>query len=201
MKGLLVGNPQGFSSPSAISVGSTSLAIKPGSLLKDKVIVQSIEVQAPEITFETGLNVKENNLNKILANLDDSLGGGGEKEPAKPKAPKEPAANAGKKLQVDDFHIVGGKLRVTVNVMGNRSATLNLPEIRLKDLGQGPEGITAAELAKLALDAIEKQAEQLAVNAISEFSKGGVYMSKELGKDATNAVEKAKGLGDFFKKK
>ena len=60
IKGLVVGNPEGFKTPSAISVGEASLALKPGSLLSDKIIIKSIKLQAPEITFETDL--RNNNL-------------------------------------------------------------------------------------------------------------------------------------------
>ncbi len=195
MKGFVMGNPEGFKSRSAISVGSTSVALKPGSLLSDKVVVQSIKVEAPKITFETGLNVKENNLSKILANLEEATGAGGEKPAAQPK---EKGGEGGKKLQVDEFIISGAKLHVTVTVLGGKSVTLSMPEIQLKDLGKGPEGITAPELTKLVLQAVEKQAAQLAATAIADLSKGAVY----LGNDATNSVNKVtKGLGDLFKKK
>src|SRR5512140_2754098 len=64
LKGLVVGNPQGFKTPSAIQVGSASLAVQPGSIFSDKVVIRSINVQAPEITFETDL--KGNNISKIM---------------------------------------------------------------------------------------------------------------------------------------
>src|SRR5215468_317578 len=73
IKGLIVGNPEGFKSPSAIQVGNASLALQPGSVLGDKVIIKSIAVHAPEITFETDL--KQNNLSKIVANLQATTGG------------------------------------------------------------------------------------------------------------------------------
>src|SRR2546427_3563945 len=97
IKGLVVGNPEGFKMPSAINVGTASLALKPGSLLSDKVLIQSINVQAPEVTFETDLHA--NNLSKLLANV-EAAAGGDEKQPA---APKEKEAKPGKKLQVNDF--------------------------------------------------------------------------------------------------
>ena len=202
--GLVIGNPQGFSSPSAISVGSTSVSLQPASLLQDKVIVNSINIQAPEITFETGLNVKENNLNKILANLEESLGE--DSSTNGPTPPPDPAANAGKKLQIDEFLITGAKVHVTVTAFGGKSATLPLPEIRLKNLGQGPEGITAAEVSKKVLEVIEREAAQVAVTAIADLSKGAVYLSRDIGKAATNTVDKAvdkasKSIGDLFKKK
>src|SRR5262245_36338975 len=37
IKGLFVGNPEGYKTPSAITVGSTSVALAPGSLLANKI--------------------------------------------------------------------------------------------------------------------------------------------------------------------
>jgi hypothetical protein len=51
-----------------------------------------------------------------------------------------------KKFQVDDIVITGGKVHVSLTVLGCKSATVSLPEIRLRGLGTDPEGITAAEL-------------------------------------------------------
>jgi hypothetical protein len=199
MKGFLLGNPEGFQSHSAITVGTTAIAIKPASLLSDKIVIQTINVQAPEITFETGLNVKENNLSKILANLQEATGPGGEKPAAQPK---EKGGQGGKKLQVDQFIINGAKLHVSVTTLGGKSVTLSMPTISLKDLGTGPDGITAPELSKLAMEAIEKQAVQMAASAIADLSKGAVYIGNDLSKDPTNSASKAtKSLSDLFKKK
>jgi len=193
IKGLVVGNPDGYKTPSAIRADTISVAVQPSSLLGDKMIVKSINLQAPEVTFETDLT--QNNLSKILANLQESTGGG--KEPAESK---EPAAK--KKLQVDDFLIRGGKLHVSVSSMGGKSATVALPEIHLKELGTGPEGITPAELSKTVMQALLTSATTAAAGAISDLGKGALYLSNESGKIATNSVEKVtKGIGDLFKKK
>src|SRR5262245_21352420 len=105
IQGLVVGNPEGFKTPSAISVGTASLALQPRSLLSDKIVVKSIILKAPEITFETDL--KNVNLKKILANVEEAAGGA--------KETKEKEAKPGKKLEVDEFKITGGKVRVSVN--------------------------------------------------------------------------------------
>jgi AsmA-like protein len=195
MKGFLLGNPEGFKSKSAISVGRTAVAVSPASLLSDKIVVQTIKMEAPEITFETGLNVKENNLSKIIANLEEATGANGEKPAAQPK---EKGGEGGKKLEVDEFILSGAKLHVMVTALGGKSVTLSMPDIQLKDLGKGPDGITAPELTRQVLQAVEKQAAQLAATAIADLGKGAVYM----GNDATNTVNKAtKSLGDLFKKK
>jgi hypothetical protein len=195
IKGLIVGNPEGFKSPQAISVGSAKLVLKPGSLLSDKVVIHQIEVIAPEITFEGGLG--GNNLGKILANVEEASGG-----TSTNTAVQTEAQGAGKKLQVDDFTITGAKVYVSVTGVTEKPLPVVIPEIHLTNLGQGPEGITSAELTKLVLSAIEKGALKAASGTIADLSKGATALTKDLGKSGGGSVTNiTKGLGDLFKKK
>ncbi len=200
IQGLQVGNPQGYKTPWAIRVGNASLTLQPGSLLSDKVVIKSINVQAPEITFETDL--KNNNLSKILANVQAATGGAQAGATTNEPAPSQPAKPA-KKLQVDEFVLRGGKVHVSVSTLGGRTASVALPDIRLTDLGRGPEGITAAELTQRVLEEIQRGAAQAAGSAVADLSKGALYITKDVGGTAsTNALEKAtRSIGDFFKKK
>src|ERR1051325_11069016 len=160
LSGLLVGNPEGFKTPSAIKVGSVSVGVGPGSVFSAKVHVTQVNVQAPEITFEGGL--KGNNLSKLLDNVQAAAGG-----PDKASAKTEDKSSS-KKLQVDDFVISGGKINLSIDAgpLGGKSATVPLPEIHLTNLGSGPDGITAAdltakvlkELLQAAIPAAEKAA-------------------------------------------
>jgi uncharacterized protein involved in outer membrane biogenesis len=194
LKGLVVGNPTGFKSPSAISIGTASLDLVPRSVFSDKVIVKSINVQSPEITFET--DFKSSNLSKILSNL-ESATGGGTKQPTQPKE-----ANAGKKLEVDDFLITGGKVHVSVTALGGRSVTENLPEIHLQGLGTNPEGITSEELAQKVLQVIVQRAAEAAAGSVAQLSKGALNLTNGVpGSALDNAEKVTKGLGDLFKQK
>jgi hypothetical protein len=201
IKGLVVGNPEGYKTPSAINVGLASLSLKPGSLLSDKVVIKSINVQAPEITFETDL--RHNNLSKILANVEEATGGGA-KEPAKPQEPSQPKeAKPAKKLQVDDFLISGGKIHVSVTALGGKTATVPLPTIHLENLGAGPEGITPAELTERIIKAIENGAAKASEGAIVDLGKGALYIGKDAANTASNnAVQSVtETIGGLFKKK
>ena len=60
--------------------------------------------------------------------------------------------------------------RATVLRDGRKMVTVPLPEIRLKDLGQGPEGITATELTHVVLSAIQKNAAGAAKSMLSRRS-------------------------------
>ena len=195
VKGLFVGNPEGFKTPSAIKVGTASLALQPGSLFSDKVVIKSINVQAPEITYET--DFKSSNLKRIISNLEAATGGGA-------NAPAQTnQAKAGKKLEVDEFVISGAKLHLGIDSpLGGTSTTVPLVDIHLSELGTGPEGITAADLTKKVLGAVEKEAASVAVHAASDIGKGAADLTKGAGSSASNAVNSVtKGIGDLFKKK
>ncbi len=196
IKGLVIGNPAGFKSPSAMTLGSSSLSLVPQSIFADKVIIKSINVEAPEITMESELT--SINLKKLLSNIQETAG-----SPADKKANADPASSKpAKKLQVDEFIISNGKVHVSVNTpLGGQSATVKLPEIRLKDLGTGPEGITPAELARKVLSVIIEYAEKEGGKIVTDIANGaqfqaGEVINKQLG---TNTVEKAtKGLNDLL---
>jgi uncharacterized protein involved in outer membrane biogenesis len=203
INGLVVGNPEGFKTPSAVKVGTVSLALKPGSLLSDKVVIKSIQVQGPEITYET--DFKSSNLSKIRANVEAATGGSAPKEPGQPQPPAQPApAKPSKKLEVDEFVISGAKLHVSATALGGKTFDLTLPDIHLPALGTSADGITAGELVKKILEALEKEAANAAASgALGDLGKqASDYLNKQLGNTNGSAAGTiTKGLGDLFKKK
>jgi hypothetical protein len=191
LKGFEIGNPEGFKSPQAIKVGSVGVAVDPKSVLGKKVVVHSIRVEAPEVTYETDL--KGSNLSKILENVQSVTG--------KSEQAQTGSSNP-KRLQVDDFLITGGKISVAATMLGGKGATLPLPEIHLSNLGQGANGITPAELAEKALNAI-------VAGTVKAVAEGGAALAKEGLKTGTDAVKNVgtegtktlQKVGDLFNKK
>ena len=196
--GLVVGNPEGFKSGQAISVGSASLALSPGSLLSDKIVIKSIRVEAPDINYEVGSG--GSNLKKLLANLNESTGSGNDTNAA--AKPKE--AGPGRKLEVDDFLLTGAKLHLSITGLGG--ATVPLPAIHLTGLGKGDAGITSAELAKRVLAAMEEGAAKAVAESPGAIAKGATSLVKGLAEGTTNAAGSAasklgKGVSDLLKTK
>jgi hypothetical protein len=194
IKGLVVGNPEGYKTPHAISVGTASLSLKPGSLLSDKIVVNSIRVEAPEIIYELGSG--GNNLRQILANVEAATGGGTE------AAPAESEAAPGKKIQVNDFVITGAMVKVSATMLGGAAAPIPLPDIHLTNLGTGTDGITAADLTKRVMQEVTQAVAKAVAGAVTDLGKGATDLTKDAGKTATESVEKAtKSVTDLFKKK
>lgn len=198
IKGLLVGNPDPYKSPQSISLGTATLDLKPGSLLADKLIIKTINLEAPEITFEGGLS--GNNLSKILANLNDTTSGPGSTNVAG-ATPKE-EKKASKKLEVDDFQITGAKVSIILTGVTSKPVTVPIPTIHLTNLGTGPEGITVTELTKQVFSEIEKAAVKAAAENATDLGKAAENLTKGLGKNTGGAVSNVtQGIGNLFKKK
>lgn len=188
LKGLTVGNPEGYKTPSAIKVGAVSIVVVPRSVFANKVVARSIKLNAPEITLEGDL--AGNNLSKILANVRAASS-------TETKAPGSKERSGGSKnIQVDEFVLTGAKLNVNTSLMKGQAATVSLPDIRLTGLGQGPQGITAAELTELVLKEILEKATQAAAARL------GSGISESVKEGAAKQTEKLKeGLGGLLKKK
>jgi hypothetical protein len=197
IEGLVVGNPEGYKTPQAISVGVVAVAVNPMSVLSDKIVVRTIEVRNPEITFE-GSPFSGNNLTKIRDNV--SAANAASQKPSTNQT-AQAANKPGKKLEVDDFLIAGARIHVSLAGIGGREMTLPLPDIHLTDMGRGADGITATDLTRRVLDALTAATIKTVANAASDLGKGaaniGKGAEKTVGEDANKIT---KGLGGLFKK-
>ncbi|MBL9172897.1 MAG: hypothetical protein JNL10_05135 [Verrucomicrobiales bacterium] len=152
IKGLVVGNPAPYQEPFALRLGEGTISVDPASLTGNKVVVKTLQLNGPEITFEGGL--QDNNLKRLLANMDSFT--------ATEKS--QPASGSGsgssKKLQVDEISVNDAKVHVKltgVAALAGAGTTVVIPNIRITGLGTGPDGITPAEVSKRVLDEVVKQ--------------------------------------------
>jgi len=171
---LVLGNPDEYKakSPNAISVGKTAVSVAPFSVLSDKIVIKSVEVRSPEISFE-GNPFGANNLKKIMDNVNAFTG------PAAAPATNAPAQSGAKKpakkLEVDDFLITGAKVHFN-------GATLPLPDIHLADLGKGSDGITASDLTKRVLSEVTSATIKAIGSSLGDAGKAVGGGASKLGK-------------------
>jgi len=208
VQGLVLGNPEGFKALTSISVSNAAINLAPGSVLSDKIVIHSIEVHAPDITFEGSLLGDNNNLSKILANVNSLSGPGnqtGTNAPAltAPAGSKKPA----KKLEVDNFLITGAKVHANLTGLVNKEFSLTLPDIHLTDLGKGADGITGADLTQKVLSQITAATIQAlasdAANLGKDAAKAARGMVSDVLQNSSNGVggsvdKLKKGLGGLL---
>jgi hypothetical protein len=189
VKGLVVGNPEGYKTPQAISFGSAAVGVNPFSVLSDKIVVRSVRVEAAEITFEGGLG--GNNLSKIMDNVKAIAKSGRlASTNTTAKAGNEP----GRKIEVDDFLITGAIVHVHLTGGSGQETTLPLPDIHLTNLGKGNAGITAADLTRRVLGAITTATIKVVGSATTDIGKGS---GKAVGEGMNKITS---GVGGLFKK-
>jgi uncharacterized protein involved in outer membrane biogenesis len=197
IKGLVVGNPEGYQTPQAISAGLIAVGVNPLSVLSDKIVVRSLHMESPEITFEGGL--AGNNLSKIMDNVNAAA-----KNAAQTGSPVSTNATAqakpAKNLEVDDLLITGAKVHVNLTDPVGKEMTLSLPPIHLTDLGKNADGITATELTRSVLDAVVSATVKAVSNA--GIRKGAESLIKDAGKNAGAGASNiiTKGLGNLLGK-
>jgi uncharacterized protein involved in outer membrane biogenesis len=190
IKDLVIGNPQGYKSANAISVGKIAVGVDPTTVLANKVVVRSLRLESPSINFEGGLS--GNNLSQIMDNVDSS---GSKSGPVSTNATTAPASQ--RKLEVDDLVISGAKADVLITSPVQREVNLTLPDIHLTDLGKGDEGITGADLTKqvlnaittATLEAVAKQAMNLDQNAAT-LKQAGQGAKQQLNNTLNNLLQK-----------
>jgi hypothetical protein len=54
LRGLSVGNPKGFKTPTAFELDEISLTLDIGSITSDPIVIKEIVVSAPRVTYELG---------------------------------------------------------------------------------------------------------------------------------------------------
>jgi hypothetical protein len=190
LKGFVLGNPEGFKTPEAVKVGTVAISLVPKSVMAKKVIVRSVRIEGPEITYEAGLG--GSNIGKLLDNMKSTE-----------SQEKSGATNTSSKaLQVDEFVITGAKVNVSATMLGGSAATLPLPEIRLTGLGQGPEGITPAELSTKAFGAVVDAAAKAVASSALNLGKLTGGASEGAAKEVQESAKKfGSGVSDLFKSK
>src|SRR5687768_3077376 len=190
LSGLFVGNPEGWKTESAIKVGDVQVALDVRSALSDVVMIESILIDGPEITYEGGLG--GSNIGKILENIEAFAGGGGEKPAA-----AESSSASSKKFKVKDIQIRGARVHLSTAGLGGKAMTVPLADLRLQNIGTDGSGVTAAQLSrdilKPLLASITKAAAEAATNV------GGQL--KDVTKGTTQQLDKTtEGIKSLFKK-
>lgn len=204
IKGLVIGNPEGFNTPSAMELGEFKIDLVMGSLFTDTIIIKQILIDAPQITYEKGL--KSSNLSTLQANLTPK------ETAAEPETKEELAVEkkkgAAKKVIIDDFQLNGAKVNVTITALGGKKMTLPLPDIKMQNIGRDTGGTNPAEVISEVFDSITKAVVDAVASGgqiAGDALKGATGAATDAAKGATDAAKDAadsikKGIGGLLGK-
>jgi len=211
INGLVVGNPSGFKSDSAISLGGISVALDTASVSQPVIVIKEITVDEPAVTYE--LMPGGNNIGIIAGNVKKNSGGGSSSSGA---ASSGESGGTDKKLIIETLKIRGGKVTVAASLLDQGKALeARLPDITLRNIGKDSGGATpgevAAEVMAALTDAASRAAASIGVGKTLEALKqnigninGGKLPTdaegaKQAVDDAKKELEKAgEGLKKLF---
>lgn len=187
LSGLVIGNPTGWSDNNLCALGKIKVDVQPFSILGDHIVVNSVEIDAPEFNYET--KIVASNVNDLLKNIEQALGGGAS-QGTKPEKGGKPI-----KFEVKKFVMTNGKVRVGV---GGTAMSLPMPTVELTDLGTKEGGITPDQLAFAVMRSVTASVVAASTQA---FSKLGGTSGAAAAESAKQVGEAIKGLFNREKKK
>lgn len=162
LNGLVVMNPKGFQSPSAIELGSLAVVLDKDSLTTDTVVVKSIDVAEPAITFEPG-GKAGSNLQQLIKNV-QARGKQG-KADTKPEKKDGEAA----KVIIDRITITRGKVNLHVTTpLSDKPMAAELPKIELTGIGRDKGGVSAEQAISMVLEEILASASKIGAGSLDE---------------------------------
>jgi len=192
LRGLVVGNPQGFKTAQAIRLGEVSVSLDVSTVNSNPIIIKEIVVSAPHVTYEFG--PRGSNLDVLKKNVEaygggaGGAGGGG--------APKGGETAGGRRLVIENLYIRDGQIEVAAEFLRGEKVATELPTIHLKDIGKqrgSAPGASASEVATQVIAAISKEA----TGAVGRLKVEGIQnaLKERLGTVAPEgAGEKVKKL-------
>lgn len=208
IKGLKIGNPKGFKTDEAFSLGDVQVVIDGSSLTSGTIHVKRVVVDKPSVTYELAQNTS--NIATIQRNVESFVkgvaGSGAGKDGSADQGTK--AANGeGTKVIIDEVLIAGGKVNVSASLLQGKSLSTGLPDIRLRDIGKDKGGATPAQVAEKILTALNtsvfKSVSKLNVDGlmqgVGDLGKGVADQLGNTVKDGGAIKDGANALGDKVK--
>jgi len=142
LSGLSIDNPEGFNSDYAFQLAEVSIALDTGSVFEDVVVVDSVTIVQPQITYET--RITTDNIRAIINNVSSSSTGSSDSGAAS-------SESGGRQIVIREFRMLNPQLNLVAAVV---TAPVPLPDIELRDIGAEDNSTTVADALQLILSTL-----------------------------------------------
>ena len=168
LKGVEIGTPKGFTAPRTARVGEIRLALEPATIRDNLVVIHEIAVESPEIWYDRA-GSGTTNLDSIQKNIEGYLQRSGTPAEGKAAGPQAP----GRRYVIEKVSIRGARVTMTTAGLKGQGIGFTLPDIELRNIGQRPEGVTAAQAANVVTNALISKIAQRVITNFDVLRKGG----------------------------
>ena len=152
INGFAVQNPENYSDESALYIEEASIKIDVTSLLSDRIIVNEIKLNNPEILFEQkGIGI---NLNTLSDNMDiDSQ-----------ETPEDSETN----LIIDHLKINEGKVIVNSTLNRDQTTEVSLTDLTMNDIGRDGNNTVKQSVKEILRPLFQKAIEDALKSGVTE---------------------------------
>ena len=142
---LVLGNPEGYKTDSAISLGKVLVQLSPRSLFSDTIQIQEITIDAPQITYERSLT--NSNIGKIQDHVKEFLPESDKDD--KDKRDKEKDDKPSKKVIIDQVSVTNGQINLSATILQGKALPVMLPPVSMQDIGKEKQVNTVEASAEI----------------------------------------------------
>jgi uncharacterized protein involved in outer membrane biogenesis len=186
IRGIFVGNPEGFKTESAFKLNEVRVALDVKSVFSDRIIVNEIFIDSPDITYEKG--DRGDNIRTILNNIKSFQG-----EPKSAAAEKqEKSAERETKIQIDKFDVINGNINMSLTALQGEKLALAMPDIHMKDIGKKGSGASMADVMEQIFAKVNSNIGTAVTGSLQKDI--GKTIEKTVGGKVGKSVDKLKGF-------
>lgn len=189
LRNLYIGNPAGFRTPALLTAETVLLSLNWRSLFGDPLIIERLEIDSPGIAYETAF--RTDNFRKLGHNLQAQPSGEPGDRPGRAAPARKTGKKKGRRVVIRHVVIRNARVAVTATALGGRKLSLNLPELRLRDVG-GSAGVRPGEAARLVLAALQEKIRAAAGPAGRVLGPAG-GTTRSLGDGLKRGLDRAAG--------
>ncbi|MEK9714594.1 MAG: hypothetical protein VW199_02010 [Methylophilaceae bacterium] len=194
------GNPEGFHTKYAFRFDQAELDIDVGTILDDVVIIERVFINHADIVSE--FNDGKTNFVELKKNIDKNTKkeNSGQKNNSvvdQKKNSSQSKTQQSKKIIIRSFEMINTEVEAAMPFASSQTLSVQLPNIKLSNIGAKENGLLADELMKVFLDAMEKDLKRAVnfKNLVNDLEKD---LKKQIDREAEKAIKKIESeLGEI----
>lgn len=194
------GNPVGFQTKYAFRFDQAELDIDVGSILDDVVIIERVFINHANILYE--FNDGKTNFVELKKNIDKNLKKKNSDKEHKPigeqdKISSQSKTQQSKKIIIRSFEMINTEVEAAMPFASSQTLSVQLPTIKLNNIGAKENGLLADELMRVFIDSMEKDLKRAInfKNLVHDLEKD---LKEQIDQEAEKAIKKIESeLGDF----
>lgn len=194
------GNPVGFQTKYAFRFDQAELDIDVGSILDDVVIIERVFINHANILYE--FNDGKTNFVELKKNIDKNLKKKNSDKENKPigeqdKISSQSKIQQSKKIIIRSFEMINTEVEAAMPFASSQTLSVQLPTIKLNNIGAKENGLLADELMRVFVDSMEKDLKRAInfKNLVHDLEKD---LKEQIDQEAKKAIKKIESeLGDI----